>query len=206
MSVIERGSVIRPCRMTFNDAQKILQSAGVKFAKGLSVEECRRIERMFGFQFPADLAEFLASGLPVSHGWVNWRADKEQLIRERLAWPAEGICYDIEHNAFWVQEWGRRPDWLAEALDVAKRALSASPVLIPIFSHRYIPSTPVTAGNPVFSVHQTDVIYYGTDLLDYLQNEFQNAFGRTGPSACLGTRYIPFWSQLVEGDFESPGG
>jgi hypothetical protein len=185
--------------MTFKDAQRILTSAGVKFAAGLSVGEFLCIENVFGFRFPADLEEFLALGLPVSHGWVNWRGD-ERPILDRLARPAEGICYDIEHNAFWMREWGPRPDQLDEALQVATRAISAAPLLIPIFLHRYIPAAPLTPGNPIFSVHQTDIIYYGEDLLDYLQNEFRGAFGQVGSSACSTTRHIPFWSELVSGD------
>jgi hypothetical protein len=39
--------------------------------------------------------------------------------------------------------------------------------------HRMMPDEPREAGNPVFSVHQTDIIYYGFDLLDYLRNEFK---------------------------------
>jgi hypothetical protein len=192
--------------MTLSDAQRILTSASVKFATGLSARELAHAERTFGFEFPADLQEFLALGLPASNGWVNWRSDDEHVIGDLLGRPLRGICFDIEHNDFWVQDWGTRPAKLAEAFAVAARVVAAAPILIPIYSHRYIPATPTSAGNPVFSVHQTDVVYYGTDLLDYLQNEFQSAFGRIGSSACMGTRRIPFWSQLAEGGFEpSPG-
>ena len=35
-----------------------------------------------------------------------------------------------------------------------------------------MPSEPFTEGNPVFSVHQTDIIAYGVGLADYLTHEF----------------------------------
>jgi hypothetical protein len=35
-----------------------------------------------------------------------------------------------------------------------------------------IPDDPHLEGNPVFSVHQADIIYYGHDLEDYLRHEF----------------------------------
>jgi hypothetical protein len=70
--------------------------------------------------------------------------------------------------------------------------------LIPICSHRYIPAAPHEAGNPVFSVHQTDIIYYGADLMDYLQNEFNFYFGRTGYAITGSPKRIPFWSELTE--------
>ncbi|MGD0734569.1 MAG: hypothetical protein ABR976_05450 [Terracidiphilus sp.] len=51
--------------------------------------------------------------------------------------------------------------------------ISEAPMLIPILGHRYMPALPTECGNPVFSVHQTDIIYYGFDLEDYLRHEFR---------------------------------
>ena len=42
-----------------------------------------------------------------------------------------------------------------------------APRLIPLISHRYLPETANETGNPVFSVYQSDVIHYGTDVADY---------------------------------------
>jgi hypothetical protein len=68
--------------------------------------------------------------------------------------------------------------------------LAAAPKLIPVFLHRMMPDEPRKAGNPVFSVHQTDIIYYGHDLPDYLRQEFQVARWWTRPSE---PRRIRFW-------------
>jgi hypothetical protein len=45
-------------------------------------------------------------------------------------------------------------------------------VLVPVYVHRMMPDRPRASGNPIFSVHQTDIIYYGTDLRDDLIHEF----------------------------------
>lgn len=184
--------------MTFNDAQTVLATAGVQIAPGLTDDEFRSVEHRFSFTFPPDLRAFLATGLPVSRSWVDWRSGSDAEIRERLNWPLEGICFDIENNVFWLDEWGQRPATLDAAFSVARRAVAEAPVLIPICSHRYIPAEPSESGNPVFSVHQTDIIYYGADLMDYLQNEFSYYFGRAGYAIAKIPRRVRFWSRLVE--------
>ena len=108
--------------------------------------------------------------------WVDWRDDSEEEIRERLNLPAEGICFDIEYNNFWRDDWGRRPSNLQDAFTVARASIAAAPKLIPIFGRRYIPEEPSAEGNPVFSVIQTDIIYYGYDLTGYFLNELNNTY------------------------------
>ncbi len=179
------------CRQT-------LESAGVVFAAGLSATEIAAAERSYRFRFPPDLAAFLAHALPVSGGFVDWRKLDDPAIHDALGWPLEGLCYDIEHNKFWPEAWGERPTALLDAFDVARRRLAAAPTLIPILGHRYIPDRPSEAGNPVFSVYQTDIIHYGSDLENYLQNEFHVAFGTPTHSVPQPPREIEFWSWLVD--------
>jgi len=50
---------------------------------------------------------------------------------------------------------------------VVRRRVSGSPPLVPIYGNRYISNEPLLAGNPVLSVWQTDIIYYGYDLASY---------------------------------------
>jgi len=184
--------------MTFAEAQSVLAAAGVKFAPGLTSAEFTRAEERFGFQFPPDLREFLAAGLPVSRAWVDWRNATESAIRERLYLPRDGIFFDIEQNAFWLDEWGARPANLSDAIDIARHAVAAAPPLIPVCSHRYIPAEPAEPGNPIFSVHQTDIIYYGAELMDYFHNEFGYFFGRAQHQISGDPRRIRFWSRLVD--------
>ena len=176
-----------------------LERAGVVFDRGLDESELRAVEARYGFRFPPDLAAFLAHALAISSSWVDWRSGDEEAIRERLAWPYEGICFDVQHNGFWLDEWGPRPDKIDDAFAVVKQAVDRAPRLIPICSHRFLPERPQAAGNPVLSVYQTDIIYYGGDLEDYLANEFSYYFGRD-EYAVRGApvRRIDFWSHLVD--------
>src|SRR4029450_5611982 len=173
-----------------------LSDTGVLFEKGLTPQELASIERDYGFIFPCDLREFLAYALPVSSRWVDWRRASSSDIKARLDWPFQGMCFDIQHSAFWLDSWGEKPQALGQAFNVARAAINAAPRLIPVYSHRYMPDRPSSSGNPVFSVYQTDIIYYGADLFDYLCNEFCDQFGRAEHKIGSNIRDIEFWSQL----------
>lgn len=151
---------------------------GAKIAPGLSHDEFQEIEAKLGFRFPDDLRAFLSRGLPVGEKWPEWRSLVEapgsqaaEHLRGRLAWPLEGMLFDVEQNAFWDPAWGVRPENLAEAKQLAANAVKAAPVLIPVYAHRYLPAEPTVAGNPVFSVWQMDIIIYGADLYRYFLAE-----------------------------------
>ena len=172
-----------------------LRTAGISIQKGLSDRELSTVENRFGFKFPPDLQALLKLGLPVSEKFPNWRDETPEEINERLNWPFDGMCFDIEYNKFWMNEWGVRPTQIAEAFAVARKQVEKAPRLIPIFIHRYIPAEPNESGNPVFSVYQTDIIYYGTDLASYLSAEFNFNNPLPIPSE---PKHIRFWSELVE--------
>lgn len=157
----------------------------VEFAPGLSDTEVVQVEQRYGFTFPPDLRCFLQYALPISERWVNWRDDTEVEIRERLNWPVEGICWDVEYANFWMDAWGPKPTELSAAVAVVHQQVESAPRLIPIYSHRYLPAEPLQIGNPVFSIYQTDIIHYGYDLAHYLAREF-----RADP-AKLPEYYIP---------------
>ncbi|GKX63574.1 hypothetical protein SOASR032_21430 [Pragia fontium] len=156
---------------------KLLAAKGVHFAKGLSDEEVIAIQCDFKILFPADLRLFLQTALPISNKFVNWREglnskSKEDEIQKRLNWPLEGMLFDIDANGFWLDEWGERPESFAQQKVIVEQHYQHWPKLIPVYSHRYIPSTPYEEGNPILSVYQTDIIYYGYDLADYFSREF----------------------------------
>lgn len=117
---------------------------------------------------------------------------------ESIRWPLDGICFDIKHNGYWRSDWGEKPKGLEDAFGVARQKVAEAPLLIPIYSHRYIPDNPCMAGNPIFSVYQTDIIYYGSDLKNYLENEFHYFFNTPKYHISEPIRRIEFWSLLVE--------
>lgn len=145
---------------------------------GLSGREIAAVHDLFGFHFPEDLQTLLMAGLPVGPGWPDWRAacaapdsaDAEH-VSKRLAWPLDGMLFDVEENSFWDPSWGARPDDVAKRRAIVTAAVRAAPVLIPVYAHRFLPAEPLTAGNPVLSVYQTDIIVYGRDLSCYLEAE-----------------------------------
>ncbi len=115
-------------------------------------------------------------------------------IHDPLAGPADGICFDIENDAFWMDERGAKPEDLSAALVIARRKLAQVPRLIPVHSHRFLPSEPCDSGKPVFSVHQTDIIYYGFDLASYLAHEFNTSLPERVTTKA---REISFGSKLA---------
>jgi hypothetical protein len=162
--------------MQYSNIIEKLKCNSVTFQEGLSKQEMLEVQEHYNIYFPPDLSRFLMTALPISNSFVNWRdvsTENIKNIKERLNWPLEGMIYDIEHNNFWYEEWGKKPDDLSEAIEICKREFQTVPKLIPTCSHRYIPSEPHENSNPVFSVHQTDIIYYGESLLSYLEIEFR---------------------------------
>jgi len=180
-----------------------LKSKGMVFETGLTAGEFADIEGQYGLSFPPDLREFLSLGVPVSDDFPNWRTgkrswrDKELSIVDLMDWPAEGMCFDVEHNGFWIRAWGPKPASLEEAFKIAREKVKEAPPLIPVFSHRFIPAEPAIEGNPVLSVHQTDIIYYGPDLASYFANECDLPCKEVTNDARQ-PRRIRFWSDIID--------
>lgn len=178
---------------------------------GLTDVEFDRIEREFGFEFADDHRAFLAVGLPVSvlfvdppgvisawrEPWPDWRGGDRDKLRARLAGPVEGVLFDVEHNAFWSEEWGLRPEVRTEALTIARAALADVPALVPVFGHRFLPSGRGSLGHPILSVHQTDLIYYGLDLPDWVSQEFGGPGLQRSDDGWNPQATARFWSDLL---------
>lgn len=171
----------------------------VSFAPGLSDDEVDRVERLFSFELPPDLRAFLQAGLPTGDGFPDWRSIDVEKMKERLKWPEDGIIFDVRQNNYWLPAWGPKPASVEERVRIVVDLVAAAPVLIPVFSHRVIPAGPV-AGNPVFSVHQTDIIVYGDSLEEYWINEFEGA-ATNQDTLCPAQpppRQIAFWSDIID--------
>ncbi|MFI1258896.1 hypothetical protein ACH4U6_34655 [Streptomyces netropsis] len=178
------------------EAARVLQSMlRAKIGPGLSERELNAVEARFGFTFSADHRVFLAAGLP--HGsrpWPDWRNGDPEDLASRLSQPVEGVLFDVEHNGFWHPAWSPRPAETSDALQIARSELATVPQLVPVYSHRYLPGTAGEWGHPVLSVHQTDIIFYGNDLADYIRHEFTGRASRFPAHATVG-----FWSYFVGG-------
>jgi hypothetical protein len=192
-------------------ARRLARSGRHEIGPGLTDAEFARIERDYDLEFADDHRAFLAAGLPLSppplNGppeagqtriqlWPDWRDGEPAELRRQLAWPAEGVLFDVEHNACWHPSWGQRPAELGQALSAARQHLTRAPTMIPVYSHRYLPAGRGSYGHPVLSIYQTDMIIYGTDLADYVTHEF------TDPGRVVSADWAPppmaaFWSDFV---------
>jgi hypothetical protein len=174
-----------------------LEKAGVTFEVGLTSQEIKDVEQRFGFTFPEDLRSLLMFALPTNLGFPNWRNQNDPELERSLSGPLEGMWFDVQNGVFWPDEWGSKPKEPAAAYEQLRSRVASAPTLIPICGHRYMPDRPYASGNPVFSVHQTDIIYYGSDLENYLHNEFHYYFGKPVYSISGEIREIEFWSLLA---------
>ena len=165
-------------------------------------KEIIEVENIFKIKFPEDLSIFLKTNLPVSDGFVHWRyglnSEKgKKEIESRLNWPLEGILFDVKNSEFWLGEWDLKPEKYSEQKEIVIKKFKNYPKLIPIYSHRYISSSPNERGNPIFSVYQTDIISYGMNLADYLSREFNLQLSEEDKNISF-PKTIDFWTKMIE--------
>jgi hypothetical protein len=170
----------------------------VEIQPPLTDAELTRVEAEFGFTFADDHRAFLAAGLPVGDRWPDWRNGSTEQLGERLEWPVEGVLFDVVHNVYWAGSWGDRPADGGVALQVAREELRKVPQMVPVFAHRFLPAGRGTFGHPVLSIHQTDVICYGADLVDYVFQEFGSSTSAERADSRRRARpTVAFWSDLI---------
>ena len=180
----------------------LLRHKGVSFDKGLSDSEVEQVQNKFGVNFPPDLKRLLQLQLPISESFINWRKgltndEEAKKIWFMLNWTWEGMLIDMKKYNFWVKSWGDKPTDNESAIKIAKQYYDSYPKLIPIYAHRFIPNEPNEIGNPVFSIKEMDIIYYGYDLATYFANEFYFKLNDSFPVIDEPKR-IEFWSWCVE--------
>lgn len=181
------------------EAVRALRDAGARLEPGLSGGELAALQSKWGIEFCADHARLLQLGLPVGDGWVDWRDDADEAVRELLRAPVEGLLFDVAENGFWPASWGPRPDGVDAAVEAATTHLTSWPRLVPLYGHRYLPPAPHPSPAPVLSVVQSDVISFGANLLDWVRREF---FGVPLPGG-NGHGQVPPWSLLAAGCADS---
>jgi hypothetical protein len=162
----------------------------------LSSAEIASIEAQLGFRVPEDFVYLFQHLQDPGRVFFPWSDFKKQEYDDRINRVLKGIEFDIDRNKFWLDRWGRRPASLPAALEIARKDFETWPKLLPIHSHRFLAAEPCRWGNPVFSIVQTDIIYYGADLAHYLVNEFiDHDFGLHTHAQSI--HEIPIWSDLV---------
>lgn len=167
-------------------------------AAGLSVREFNSIEEQLGFRLPEDFRFLFGNLQDPGRVFFPWSTFRKDDYDASMTWVWHGIAFDIEHG-LWLDRWGERPAGLAEAQEIAKADFVTWPPPLPIYGHRFLAAEPCRSGNPIFSIKQTDVIYYGSDLAHYLRNEFL-----PDPQAQGEVRRIEVWSGFAEGRYLPP--
>ena len=114
--------------------------------------------------------------------------------------PYAGLVFDVEHAGLWWPESGDRRGEARDRADILRKVVDDAPRLVPLVGHRYIPAAPSEPGNPVFSIHQSDILYYGANLADYIERAFGNRRGPVGQP----TIRVRFWCDLVDRAYQAP--
>ena len=147
---------------------QIMRDASTLTEPGLTDDELDAAERRHGLTFAVDHRALLRLGLPLNS--PDWRDPADPRL-ERLDWPVDGVLFDVEENEYWAPSWGDRPADLTVALKTAADHVAAWPRMVPLWGPRFTPSAG-GPGAPVFSIIQSDVIYYGDDLEHWARLEF----------------------------------
>lgn len=115
---------------------------------------------------------------------------------------ADGALAAVE-NGYWHPWWrDKRPAVVTDALRLARERLAADGPLVPLYVHRFLPAGRSGWGHPVLSAWGVDVIYYGADLLDYIDREFSvdedpDAEPKPWPEARVPYAQT-FWTQIAD--------
>lgn len=176
---------------------KLLEQKNINFKQGLTEKELTDIMKIYDIQFPLSLKEFYTEALPVSERfpvWNDYSDNNIKQIKALISQPIKGVLFDVENNNFWLKQWGDKPLDLITAKNVCIALIQKAPKLIPIFSHRYMPQINGIENPPVISIVQTDIIYYGYDLEEYLLNEFTRKYIITQHDDFPP---IPIWSDII---------
>lgn len=179
----------------YESSLNLLRIKGIKFERGLTLEEVKQIEGIYKISFPSSLKEFLMTALPISEGFYNWRNiqdDNVQFIKMVLDRPISDI-YDMAGEVYWCDDWGEEPEDEKVFQEEVRKRLKEAPKLLPIYTHRYMPMV-LEENPPVISIHDTDVVYYGENLKDYFKAEFGM---KIRDIKLQNITPIPFWSDIM---------
>lgn len=176
---------------------KLLKDRGIKFEKGLSLNELKKIETVYQIKFPNSLRIFLMEALPISKGFYNWRnlhEDNVRFIKEMIKEPILDT-YNMAEEVFWCDEWGKEPSNKELFAKEVRKRLKKAPILLPIYIHRYIPMLETEKDPPIVSIHGVDIIYLGKNLKDYFNIEFGDK--KQTEIEFENILPIPFWSDIM---------
>ena len=182
----------------YEHIKQVLRWNGYIIGKGMRESEIAATQDFYEIVFPPDLKNLLMSFMPIGENFYEWNdysSQNVEYIKSMLYWPIHGVLFDVERNNLWLKAWGGKPNKLNRQIEHVRKYMERVPKLIPIYAHRYISSVPDEAGNPVYSVYQTDIIFYGKDIWDYFEVEFNEKDQQDIEFDKI--KQIPFWHELI---------
>ena len=166
-----------------NETIDAMKKAGVTFEKGLNEDEISKVENAYEIKLPIVWKEFFKTALPISRGFYNLRnfsAKNVEMIKMVMNCPFEDFKEKLENEKLPTRLYGE---------------FENAPKLFPIFYHRYIPSG-IYDDPPVFSIMGTDIIVYGKNISDWVQNEYYPESARIYLKK-IKTK-VPFWMSILD--------
>lgn len=131
---------------------------------------------------------------PIVKDGYDWLSISDEEMNDLLHAPLEGLWFDVINNSLWWPEWGTKPASKLDQRIILEEVVNSAPRLVPLRGHRYLPIIPNTSGNPVLSIKQSDIIYYGANLEDWLIREHEGLESIPWPTVSR----VPFWSDFIE--------
>ena len=194
---------------TATELLEALENMGYGIDAGLTNDEIDAVEKAFGAPLPPDLNIFLQTGIIRNNPpakvpkiiskpyYPDWR-HPEEVAAKAQEWIEHHVFrFDIEKNGYWYKKFGDKPTNSAQAVQQALEIIRTWPPLFPIHGHRFIPSDPHNAGNPVLSVWQaTDTAYYGMNLLEHMNMDFHLGLDLEKEPKKL----VPYWGEAFDLD------
>ncbi|ERN14231.1 uncharacterized protein LOC18442486 [Amborella trichopoda] len=169
-----------------------LSSCSIPIAPGLTNQEFKTLETSLSISFPPDLRIILEAGVPVGHGFPNWRQLGTQGLVSARAHLSTGLAHWLTNH--WPSSFGSKP---SEPSLVKTKADALIRESVPIYGDFYIPSSPDLGSNPVLWVRANGVKWAGFDLVDF----FERIWGVAAPAwRAKRAREIEFWKEIVEMD------
>lgn len=143
---------------------------GTRWNPGLGAEDIGAYERALGVRFPESFRCMLSVMNGTDLPTINLYGSSGEEPREWVgvySYPRD--LEVVRGYVAWVQE--ERAE-VADVLADQDFVLPPEAGLVPVYAHRYLVCGADPLDGPVLSIHGTDAIVYGEDLLTYLQIEF----------------------------------
>lgn len=143
---------------------------GTKLLNGINDEEIDKLEVLFGFSFPNDYRKMLLTFIGFDKSFIS--IDPTDELKVRYEDQFYQYPRDFEKSKWLIEEIN---NFKSDAeLALSEEGFDRAKIVgyIPIYGHRALVVFEDKSLSPVISVWGSDIIVYGNNLTEYLENEF----------------------------------